>query len=166
MQNRGTFHYIHTRVQKVVKVVANHFIDTRVQKQANSWHITKQIPRSKKQASTNSWHFTIEIQGYNKQANSWHISLCRYKGRKSRQIRGKSLNRYYAPKSRQIRGISLHRYKGIKSRQIRGILRLFTQGPELHPRIARRQQRTAPFSDSRGGRPCLDFLQYLCFNFT
>ena len=30
-------------------------------------------------------------------------------------------------------------------------------GPELYPRIARRQQRTAPFSDSRGGRPCLDF---------
>ena len=30
------------------------------------------------------------------------------------------------------------------------------QGQELYPRIARRQQRTAPFSDSRGGRPCLD----------
>ena len=29
-------------------------------------------------------------------------------------------------------------------------------GPALYPRIARRQQRTAPFSDSRGGRPCLD----------
>ena len=28
----------------------------------------------------------------------------------------------------------------------------------MHPRIARRQQRTAPFSDFRGGRPCLDFV--------
>ena len=32
------------------------------------------------------------------------------------------------------------------------------KGPELCPRIARRQQRTAPFSEFRGGRPCLDFL--------
>ena len=29
---------------------------------------------------------------------------------------------------------------------------------ELYPRIARRQQRTAPFSEFRGGRPCLDPL--------
>ena len=28
--------------------------------------------------------------------------------------------------------------------------------PELYPHIARRQQRTAPFSEFRGGRPCLD----------
>ena len=28
----------------------------------------------------------------------------------------------------------------------------------VNPRIARRPQRTAPFSDSRGGRPCLDLL--------
>ena len=28
--------------------------------------------------------------------------------------------------------------------------------PKLYPRIARRQQRTAPSSDFRGGRPCLD----------
>ena len=27
--------------------------------------------------------------------------------------------------------------------------------PELYPRIARRQQRTAPFSEFRGGRPLL-----------
>ena len=29
-------------------------------------------------------------------------------------------------------------------------------GPELYPRSTRRQQRTAPISDYRGGRPCLD----------
>ena len=38
-------------------------------------------------------------------------------------------------------------------------------GPELYPRIARRQQRAAPFSDSRGGRPCLDLLYDVIFNY-
>ena len=33
----------------------------------------------------------------------------------------------------------------------------FILGSELYPRIARRQQRTAPFSDSWGGRPCFNF---------
>ena len=31
-------------------------------------------------------------------------------------------------------------------------------GPELYPRSTRRQQRTAPFSNFRGGRPYLDVL--------
>ena len=43
-------------------------------------------------------------------------------------------------------------------------------GPELYPRIVRRQQRTAPFSKFRGGPPCLDFtfirfLSIFFFNF-
>ena len=38
-------------------------------------------------------------------------------------------------------------------------------GPELYPRIARRQQRTAPFSEFRGGRPLLRYdFQTLCFS--
>ena len=38
-------------------------------------------------------------------------------------------------------------------------------GPELYPRIARRQQRTAPFSEFRGGRPCLDLAKFQFINF-
>ena len=33
-------------------------------------------------------------------------------------------------------------------------------GLELYPRSTRRQQRTAPFSEFRGGRPCLDQTGY------
>ena len=58
----------------------------------------------------------------------------------------------------QTRGISLHRYKGLKMSQMRGTFQVKVRlGPELYPRIVRRQQRTAPFSKFRGGRPCLDF---------
>ena len=32
-------------------------------------------------------------------------------------------------------------------------------GPELYPGIARRQQRTAPFSEFWGGRPLLQFQE-------
>ena len=38
-------------------------------------------------------------------------------------------------------------------------------GLELYPRSTRRQQRTAPFSEFRGGRPLLRYdFQTLCFS--
>ena len=89
--------------------------------------------------------------------------LRRYQGPKISQIGGFLLLQYKGPKISQIGGFLLLQYKGPKISQIGGFLLLDSdaqQSPELYSRIARRQQRTAPFSEFRGGRPCLDQTGY------